>query len=865
MTISSSIELYDNFSGVFTSMTSAMNLMLSGIDDIQAAMASGIDTSFDTRPFDAGRESLREAESAVLAFQEEIEKLKENSSTVPPIKVPVEWVGDTEPPVFTTTGVERYEQEISNANTLMNDLVNTQVNINANAVNVLSPSAITDLTSINTRMTAIQQRIQQIESNPLNVGSEAANAGLENLRRQLAQAQQAQSQLNTAVANMDVGTANAAYARLSSTISNTERYIRDNVTEQGAFNNKIAEGSNKANDLMSKLKGAAAAYISLRGIGSAINLSDEITQTDARLSLMIDNFDETGSVEDLFNKVYASAQDARGSLTETAAVIARFGNNAKDAFSGTDEVVEFANLVQKQMTIAGATTSESSNAMLQLSQALGSGVLRGDELNSIFENAPNLIQNIADYLGEPIGQIREMAADGELTADVVKNAIFAASDEINERFNKMPMTWGQMWTKFQNTAVMAFKPVLDRLNDLANSEAFQSFVENAITVMAVLANVVIDIFELIGTIGSFIADHWNVIGPIIYGVVAALAVYYGWLALIKVIELISTGVKIALCIASFAHAAATGAEASATAAATAAQYGLNTAILACPIFWIIILIIALIAVLIAVCDWIAEVTGAAESALGIICGALAVAGAFIWNTIVGVINGIIQLLWTQFVEPFIGIIEWILNVCNGGFDSFGDAVANLVGQIISWFLSLGKVVTKIIDAIFGTDWTAGLTSLQDSVLAWGKNENAITLSREAPEIPLQRIEYGTAWDAGVEFGDNISNAISNGIDNLKNMADDLLNPTTDSGEDALNGIKDNTDDIKKEVKNSDDILSMIKDSISKERIASYTTKQINVDMSGMSNKIESSLSIGDVVREFEERIAEAASASAEGV
>lgn len=860
LTISSSIELYDNFSGVFTSMTSAMNLMLSGIDEVQSAMDSNVDTS----SFDASRDSLREAEAAVQAFQEEIEKLKEGTQAVPPVRVPVEWEGDLEAPVFTTTGIERYTQEISNANALMGNLVSAQANINANAADVLSPSAITDLNNINSRMIAIQQRIQQIESNPLNVGSEAANAGLENLRRQLAQAQQAQSHLNTAIANMDVGAANTAYARLSSTIGNAERYIRDNVTEQGNFNNEIAEGSNRANDLMGKIKSAAAAYISLRGIGSAIKLSDELTQTDARLDLMIDNFEEAGSVEDLFNKVYASAQDARGSLTETTAVVARFGNNAKDAFSGTDEVVEFANLVQKQMTIAGASTSEASNAMLQLSQGLGSGVLRGDELNSIFENAPNLIQNIADYLDVPIGEIRDMASEGEITADIVKNAIFAASDEINERFSNMPMTWGQMWTKFQNTAIKAFKPVLDRLNDLANSEGFQNFVDNAITAMAMLANVVLNIFEVIGSIGNFVADHWSVIGPIVYGVAAILAVYYGWLLLIKAIEIISTGVKIALAIASFAHAAATGTEAAATATATAAQYGLNTAILACPIFWIILLIIALIAILIALCNWIADTTGMAESGIGIICGALAVAGAFIGNLFITLINFIIDIvvvLW-NFIAAF---ANFFANVFN---DPVG-AVARLFFDLVDCVLELLQSLASAIDTIFGSNLAGAVQGWRDGLTGWvdetfGKGEEVMA-KVNAEDYHLDRFEYSGAWDAGVAFGDKVSDKISDGIDGLKNMVDDLLNPTTDSGEDALNGIKDNTDDIKKEVKNSDDILSMIKDSISKERIASYTTKQVNVDMSGMSNKIASSLSIGDVVREFEERIAAAASASAEGV
>lgn len=866
MTISSSIELYDNFSSTFTSMHSAMNLMLSGINDIQSALDADIDMS----SFEGAKECLKEAETAAKVCQEQIEALKQSSQNIPPVKVPVTYdFENVGPLVFTNTGVERFNQEIANANTLMENLIATQSTINSNSASVLRPNQTAELNNTLGRLTAIQQRIQQIENNPVNIGSDTANAGLEYLRTQLYQATQAQTRLNSALTNMDPATANAEYARLVANISSAERYIRDNVSEQGKFNQEIAKGTNATNGLLSKLKGITAAYLSIKGAGQVLGLSDEVTQTQARLNLLLDNFNETGSVDDLFKKIYASAQDARGSLTDTAAVVARFGNNAKDAFSGSDEVVAFANLVQKQMTIAGATTSEASNTMLQLSQALGSGVLRGDELNSIFENAPNLIQNIADYLGKPIGEIREMAADGMITADVVKNAIFEASDEINERFEKMPLTWGQMWTKFQNTATMAFKPVLDRLNELANSEGFQNFVTGAIEVLAVLADVVIDIFEAIGNIAGFVAQNWNVIGPIIYGVAAALAIYYGWLLLIKAIELISTGVKIALCMASFAHAAATGTEASATAAATAAQYGLNTAILSCPIFWIIILIIALIAILIALCNWIADVTGVAQSALGIICGALAVAGAFIYNTVVGLLNGIMQIIWSIFVTPFLGIIEWILNACNGGFNSFGDAVANLIGQIISWFLDLGKVVTKIIDAIFGTDWTAGLSSLQDNVLAWGKNENAITISRDAPEVPLQRVEYGTAWNVGVEFGDKVSSTISDKIsgasDWLKNNAEDLLNPTTDSGEDALNGIKSNTDDIKKEVKHSDDILSMIKDSVSKERIANYTTKQITVDMSGMSNQIASSLSIGDVVREMEKRITEAAAVSVEGV
>lgn len=251
------------------------------------------------------------------------------------------------------------------------------------------------------------------------------------------------------------------------------------------------------------------------------------------------------------------------------------------------------------MTIAGASTQEAANAELQLSQALGSGVLRGDELNSIFEQAPNLIQNIADYLDVPIGKIREMAADGELSADVVKAAIFSAADDINSKFNEMPMTWGQIWQSMQNTALIAFQPVLQRLNDLANSEAFQTFIQGAIEAMATLANILLNVFDLAVSIGTFIGDNWSIIAPIVYGIVAALTAYIAISAIVAAINgvmAMAEGVKAA------AQMMATGA----TFAETAAQQGLNAALMACPLTWIIMLILALIAVIFAVCNAIAK-------------------------------------------------------------------------------------------------------------------------------------------------------------------------------------------------------------------------------------------------------------------
>ena len=570
--IQTGIELQDNFSGVMYGIINSVNTAVSSLYDLEQSMNADVDTG----NLEVARNEIEQMADAVDELNaacnqnapdiappvvdggngqvinvdvnpilpdplvENPEPIRpEIQPNVPPdpINVPIQWESDNLD-VFTGTGVERFQQEVQSANDMLNTLNTTQARISqtAQGMDILPDAAVQDMNTMQQRLSAIQQRIQQIENNPVNVGADNANAELEQLRMQLNQAIQEQNSLNQAMQNMDVSAANDAYLRLSQTVGNTERYIRDNVDEQGRFNQEISAGTQQANELTNTIKRAVAAYISIQSVGKALNISDELVQTTSRLNMMNDGVQTTA---ELVNMVYAAAQDARGSFGQMADVVARFGNNAKDAFSSSEEVVAFADLIQKQMTIAGASTQEAANAELQLSQALGSGVLRGDELNSIFEQAPNLIQNIADYLDVPIGKIREMAADGELSADVVKAAIFSAADDINSKFNEMPMTWGQIWQSMQNTALIAFQPVLQRLNDLANSEAFQTFIQGAIEAMAVLANIVLNIFDLIGTVGGFIADNWSVISPIIYGVIGALAVYAAYLGIVKAIEIAS--------------------------------------------------------------------------------------------------------------------------------------------------------------------------------------------------------------------------------------------------------------------------------------------------------------------------------------
>lgn len=582
------------------------------------------------------------------------------------------------------------------------------------------------------------------------------------------------------------------------------------TNKQDKLNKEIQEGCNNMDSLTNGVVGMVAAYAGFQGIGKLVKMSDEYTQTTARLNMINDGLQTTEALQD---KIFASSQRSRASYNATADAVAKLSLNASDAFKSNDETILFAENLNKLFGIAGTEQASVASATLQLTQALGSGVLRGEEFNAVFEAAPNIMQTVADYMGVPIGKLREMAKDGQITASVVKNALLSATDEINTQFESMPMTWGQVWTGVMNELTRATQPVLKVINALA--------------------------------------QNWSILEPIVVGVTTALGLYIGALLIYKAI----TGVSAML---TAIHAASTALQSGATFTATAAQYGFNAALYACPLTWILLIIIAVIAAIYAIIAAINKVTGKTLSATGIIMGALATAGAFIWNLIIGVLNAIIQYAWTQFVEPWLGIIEWLLNVCNGGFNSFGDAVANLIGQIIGWFLSLSKVVTKIIDAIFGTDWTAGLNELQNEVTAWGKNENAITLDRNAPTIG-SRIEYGDAWNAGYAFGEGIEDTVG-GLFGDNALLDNSLEELTN----GVDTIANTTGDIADSMDITSEELKYLRDLAERDTINRFTTAEIRIEQTN-HNSINSELDIDGVVDKLTSGVNEAMEKATEGV
>lgn len=867
--IRTTIELYDSVTVPMMNIIHAVNMGVSAMENMQGVMNEPINSSIGDDITEQMNQAVQAIEEARAALSEPV--THENTG--------ITWSSPTMP-TFTNTGIERFEQEVQSANSMLEQLSGTQATIAAQAAHtsVFPANMVNDMNTMQSRIQGIQQRIQAIENNPLNMGTDRASAELEGLRSQLDQAIQAQNEMNSAMERMDVSAANSAYMRLSQTVSATERYIRDNVDEQGRFNREINEGVHSANNLMDSIKGMVAAYATVQTIGEIIGLSDTMTQTTARLDLIVD---DGGSVEDLQNKIFLSAERARGSYLATADAVSKLGMQASQAFSSNDELIAFTELLNKQFVNAGTSAQGIDSVMLQLTQSMAAGVMQGEELNAIMDNASIIVQDIQRYLQEVQGidasNIKELASEGIITAEVIKNAMFYAADETNAKFETMPKTFGQVWQSFQNTALMAFQTVLNRMNDFANSEAFNAFIMSAQEAMLVLAGIVTSIFDMIGAIGTFAYENWSIISPIIWGIIGALALYGAYLAITKGIELASAAGKIILCVASYAHAAATGAEASATAAATAAQYGLNTALLACPITWIIILIIALIALFYAAVAAVNKFAGTSVSATGIICGVFMVAAAFIGNLFVALINFVIDIfvvLW-NFIAAFANFFGNVFN------DPVG-AIARLFFDLVDTVLSLLQSLASAIDTIFGSNLAGAVQGWRDSLGGWvdstfGQGEE-IMAKLNAEDLHLDRFEYSSAWDAGYSFGEGIDESIAN-FDpsslfdtNVPGAGDyaDLSNYGSDLG--GLGGIGSGVDDIAGNtgaIADSMDIteedLKYLRDIAEQEAVNRFTTAEISVDMSGMQNNISNGMDLDGVISGLTEGVNEAIDSMAEGV
>ena len=479
----------------------------------------------------------------------------------------------------TTAGFKNLNSEMSNAPT---KAINNAERLNASAVK-------TELA-----YQAELQVLRQVESETKKIiaaeGTQSAKAqdlissvveqrrlveGLkkdyDNVSSSIKNSQNSQESFNSSVRRTQ-----ANQERLNNSIKNSQE-------NQDKFSNSINTSYSNGNKILSTIKNIALAVGGISAIKGLFNLSDEMTNSKARLNLIVD---DGGSIETLQNKIFVSSMNARASYQTTTDIITKLGLQASKAFKGNDELIAFAEQLNKTFAISGTEASGIESTMYNLTQALSTGVLRGQDLNAVFSNAPQIVQNIADYLNVPIGKIRDMAAKGKISAEIVKNAMLKAADETNAKFNKMPMTWNQVFTKMKNIAIKALDPVLNKINALANNQQVQEMFNMFINGASLAAQAILNLIEGI----SWLLSVLEPVAPVILGLVGA---YVGF----NIVSMIASGL---LGMLSIAHGIAGAAEmlhSGQTMAATAAQWGLNSALLACPITWIVILIMALIVAL----------------------------------------------------------------------------------------------------------------------------------------------------------------------------------------------------------------------------------------------------------------------------
>lgn len=654
------------------------------------------------------------------------------------------------------------------------------------------------------------------------------------------------------------------WAKAGTAFDSIEENIRKANNEQQKFNNSIHGGNNAANGLLSTIKKVAVAAGGIAGINKVLNISDKLASTKARLNLLVD---DGGSVKELEKKIMASAQRSRSAYFDTASAVAKLGLNAGNAFGGNmDQVIAFMEQVNKQFVIGGATAQEQSNAMIQLTQAMAAGALRGEELNSILDGAPGIARAIEKYMGIAEGSIKSVAQEGKVTAEVVKNAMFAMADETNAKFDSMPKTWAQIWARMKNRALSMFAPILTKINQIANSSKFQQVTTALINGLAGVANIASSVLDILISIASVIVDNWSWIQPIIMGIVAAMLIYNGVMLVGNTIMAVQAAVKAI-------HTAMTTAWSVATFAATAAQQGLNAALLACPLTWIILLIIAVIAAIYAACAAVAKFTGVANSGFGVICGGIMVVIAFFKNLGLSVAN----------------IALGIWNALGACASNIGTAFHNVISNVQGWFYNLLStaltVVAGICEALNKLPFVefdySGITNKASeyaakSAEAYGNVEEYKSVADAFNEgmSTFDTFQDGWAADAfasGAAWGDGVADKVSGMFDfsALDSMGADSLD-AFNLGND-LDSIYGNTGDIANNTAATADALDIaeedlayLRDIAEREAINRFTTAEIKVEQHN-ENHISKDADLDGIMDAWANDFAEKLEVSEEGV
>lgn len=574
-------------------------------------------------------------------------------------------------------------------------------------------------TAQNQRLDAQKQKVEQLSQKYQKLvadkGAEAASTIRAN--EALARAQITEQNIMRQVSRTSeaIRKQNDAIQEFSKKMNQAEAATKKTAKEQEKHNQKVKETASSSNQLLTTVRQIAGVVAGIKIGGDLIKLSDTMAQTEARLNLMNDGMQSTDQLQ---QTIYRSAQRTRTSYTDMADVVAKLGQRAGSAFGSTAEIVQFAENLNKQFKIAGASQQEISSASLQLTQALGSGVLRGEELNAVFESAPNIIQTIADYLDVDIGKIRDMASDGELTAEVVKNAMLSATEQINQDFESIPKTYSDAWTIVENAGVNALDEVSQKLNDFLNSAAGNKALNGIIGGFEILASVGSAAIDLLTAGAGWVVENWDYVYPVLIGIGAALV--------------------------------AAGVAGTASGLATAAAWIAAN--------WPIVAIGASIGALI----FVLRQAGVSWQEMGQIAGGTL-------GALYSVAYTIVAACWNLFAT----FAEFFANVFNDPV----AAIAHLFAGLFDNILNTVETVASAIDALLGSDLTSAVAGFRGKLSSWVDDtfgENAVQIKR------MSALDVPETIESGMQLGSNLGSKMDNlnfnledltaGLDGLSNIS-----------------------------------------------------------------------------------------------
>ena len=547
----------------------------------------------------------------------------------------------------------------------------------------------------------------------------------------------------------------------------------------------IEKTSSAADVLLGKLRTLAGMLGGMALIKGAIGLADELTLTETRLRNVNDGLQTTAELQDM---IYNAAQRSRGSYQDMSVMVASLKAQTGDTFASVREAAGFAELLTKQFKLAGTDATGISSTMYNLTQALSTGVLRGNDLNIVMSNAPQIVQRIADYMGVTVGEIKKLGADGKITADIVKNAMLGAAEDINEQFESMPMTFGDAVQKCKNMGVRAFQPLGRMIANAINSPQFNAamnVIANGIMNLAVVGTIA---FTTIGNLAKFAADNMGKIAPVLTALVAAFTIYNALLA-------ISTGLQAAHDAVMGVAAVVQGIYSAAVTAAAGGQSAFNAALAACPITWLVAAIAAAVVAVVALIIWLHNLADTGHTVFGDIAGVALGCFAVILNALAIVANAVItavEFIINAYNEGVYQIQMAFYNLAVGAVNAFNsmiDAADGAATAIANAFISgcnaaiggINKLIAAM-NAIPGVSiGSVGEIGQVGSVISARLSVGNIAMPSKPGKAALPKFEavsMGEAFNKGFEkgsaWGDSAQNGLTGKFTDIKNGLGNLM-------------------------------------------------------------------------------------------